>query len=189
MSAQLRELEERVHRLERSLLAVYAVAVAVLLIAGVAVPFFTETRTIDGEEETTVGSVVGTVFGLPAVDAEGSDMVLLVLTVVGFAGLLLVTAALVLVWLPAIARGRVGPRMQTALRVLVTLGVIGSIVPCVVTLMSLSGRGNSAPGWGGVLLLAGMLLLIPAALMPADYRRHPTSLSPDGVIHGPGNHS
>lgn len=150
-------LAQRVERLERMFVTAYAVLAGLLLAAGVIVPYGSESPT-EGEERSW--SVLTSIFTPYMPDSESDDTTFAVLTVIGFVGLLIVTVLTVaVVLIPAAARA-LNNRSRRAGRVVVGLGIAGSLVPCIWATGAIS-EVRAEPGWGGLLLLIGMLAVLP----------------------------
>jgi len=157
-----RELGQRLARLERILVSVYALVLAALLIAGLSVPFFTSRDTRGDSHVDTPVSVLRVIFKsgtAPSTDSSG-DAVLSVLFTIGFIGLLAVVV-LLLVLLAVAAAKALTVWGRRAGWILVMLGIIGALVLLTFTLMAAGNHEPDTPGWGAVVLLLGVLGVIP----------------------------
>ena len=159
---ELTALQQRVGRLERLLENAYAAVVTVILMVGLIVPFFTEHDTTGDSFEDTPWSIARMVFAPPSPnDGSAGDAPVVVAIIIGFIGLAIVAIAVIaMAW--SLANRDASTWRQLAFgRVLLTLGIIGSLVPVIFSAMAASGESNDSPGWGGVVLLIGMLGAIP----------------------------
>lgn len=150
LTTQVRALERRVEAAEGALLRLWCLAVAAVLVAGVALPYVTEER--DGE--TTAWSVLSTPFAALAETPSGSEPGTEdVLFLVGFVGLLVVVAVM-LVALALVSRRGGGRALLTLMWTLLVLAAVGTLV--VLLLGSTATDSNAvAGGPGGWVLLAG----------------------------------
>lgn len=165
LTTQVRALERRVEKAERALLRLWCLAVAAVLVAGVALPYVTEER--DGE--TTAWSVLSTPFAALAETPSGSEPGTEdVLFLVGFVGLLVVVAVM-LVALALVSRRSGGGRaLLTLMWTLLVLAAVGTLV--VLLLGSTATDSNAvAGGPGGWVLLAGCAVF--ASLLTEGGRR------------------
>jgi hypothetical protein len=156
-------IELRIRRVERLLVAAYVIVVAVLLIAGFFTPAFISRPGTDEESQGSLAAAVGGFFsGAPSSGEAG----LVFLLSSGFLGLAAITWLIVLVVLPAALQGALRGRLLTFARIPVGLGLVGSVVPLLFGLMAI-GAEDSEFGWGGPILIVGMLasllLVLPAA--------------------------
>lgn len=155
--SELAQLGARVGRLEKLLVGGYALIVGMVLLMGLWWPFLTEDS---GRSDEKVHTVMSFVFAAP-LDQSTSDMMpLAIATVIGFVGLLLVVSLLLFVILPSAARRSMTDRLRRIARALSILGIVGSAVVIAFSLIALS-ADDSSFGWGGVVLLVGMLLTFP----------------------------
>jgi hypothetical protein len=153
-------LRVRVRELERLVVSGFCLLVAGAVVTGLLLPFSIETGE-DGDRVSTL-TLPFRVLADPGEELDGEEIAL----VVGFLGLLLACALLLLVVLPVIARGALTSGYRRFASVVVALAVVGSGV---VVLMSFAftddGRVRAGPG-GFVLLLgtAASFLLLTARM-------------------------
>lgn len=155
--SELADLRARVGRLERVLVGGYALIVGTLLFLGVWWPFLTEDS---GGSDETRHTVMSFVFTAPLEQATGDALALGIATLIGFIGLLLVILLVILGVLPSAARRSMTDLVRRMAKVLSVLGTIGAGVVIIFGLISLR-ADDSSFGWGGVILLVGMLLTFP----------------------------
>lgn len=147
-------LETRVHRLERLLVGGYAAIVAALLALGLLVPFATDRVGEDDEYALSVISFLGSIGEVrEPIDFAG------ILLLTGFIGLLIV-ALLLIGTVIAAGRGLLSDRWRRISRILAALGIIGAVVVVIFSFMAGSNRFGDF-GFGGLVLLAGMLGVLP----------------------------
>ncbi|GAA1821625.1 hypothetical protein GCM10009713_34170 [Brevibacterium celere] len=157
-SAEVFELRLRVERIERIIVTGHCLITAVLLILGTFVPMYRDGQINGPDLSWSVATTVAYGMSLPFSSASpveepsGVEVVLLV----GFIGLGIIIALILLVVLPTAVTGQSSARLLTFSRIVVVLGVIGAVVPLLLTGLALNADGDEG-GWGGVLLFAGML--------------------------------
>jgi MFS family permease len=151
---RLARAERRVDSLERMLVSGYCVAVGAVLVAGLLLPFLQA----DADDEDSVSySVLTAIVSIREDSGDAPPGAFGVAFAVGFIGLILVVLALLLLTLPAAARGDLADRRRTLSKVLVTLGAIGSGVVVLLSLAGLQEDVDQSPGPGGWVLLLGVL--------------------------------
>lgn len=153
----------------------YCLLVGAALVVGSFVPMFTST-TVDSDDEE-VWSVARSAFIWMSPRPEGDDSTADtpgVLFGIGFLGLFLVTMLLLLIALPAAPAGTLTGRKLTVSRVLVGLGIAGSLVPGILTLSAIDGE-NAEPGWGSLTLIVGMLATLPVVVPARPFVSRRTS--------------
>ncbi len=139
------------------LVAGYALLVGTILFLALWMPFLTEDV---GRSDERNNSVMSFVFAAPLEQATSDMLPLAIAMVSGFAGLLLVVLLLLFVVLPSAARRSMTDRTRRMAKVLSIVGTVGSAVVIMIGLFALR-ADDSSFGWGGVVLLAGMLLTFP----------------------------
>lgn len=163
LTAEVNRLHYRVLRLERALISLCCLGAAALLVLGTFLPMFTETTAEDADEPFSVATIAGAGLSnsgaevLLGEDSGSSDSpALLIAFLVGFIGLAIIVAMLVLVVLPIVAAGLMTGGRRRFSRIVAVLGLVGSLVPVLLSLIAV-GPDESDAGWGGAVLLAGMI--------------------------------
>lgn len=159
------DLRDRIARLERLLVTAYTLVVAALLLVGFFSPFMVNDAGRSDEESISLPSVIGLFFGTDS--ASNSDEAPRdALIVTGFIGLAVVVWLILLLALPAAAIGSLRGKLLLSARILVGLGLLGSLVPVCFSIAAISREGSTFGG-GGIILLGGMIaaliLTLPAA--------------------------
>ncbi len=184
LAALTEALRERVQRLERIIMTAYCLLVGAVLVVGSFVPMFNST-TVDSDDEEG-WSVARTAFIWMSPRSEGDESTTDtpgVLFGIGFLGLFLVTVLLLLVALPAAPSGTLTGRKLTVSRVLVGLGIAGSLVPGILTVTAIDGE-NAEPGWGSLILIVGMLATLPVVVPARPFVSRPTSSATRERVEG-----
>lgn len=163
LSAEVAVLHYRVLRLERALISLCCLGAAAMLVLGTFLPMFTESGIDEPDEPVSVATIAGAGLANPGAavllgeDSGSSDsQALLIAFLVGFIGLAIIVAMLVLVVLPIVAAGLMTGGRRRFSRIVSVLGVVGSLVPVLLSLMAV-GSEDSDAGWGEAVLLAGMI--------------------------------
>ncbi|WP_453984332.1 hypothetical protein [Brevibacterium casei] len=155
--AEVADLRRRIHRLERIMVAIFCLITAAVLVAGAVLPMYTDRDVDTGDQAWSVVSIAGSALSIlvgaerPDTDSPGVQAAF----IAGFLGLTLIIVLLLLVVFPWAVIGRVGRKQVRFARIVVWLGLIGSVVPVLLSLVA-SGSTDSEAGWGGVVLFAGM---------------------------------
>ncbi|WP_144589407.1 hypothetical protein [Brevibacterium casei] len=156
--AEVVDLRRRIHRLERIMVAIFCLVTATVLVAGAVLPMYTDRGVDTGDQAWSVVSIAGSAFSIlvgaerPDTDSPGVQA----LFIAGFLGLCLIIVLLLLVVFPWAVIGRVSRKQVRFARIVVWLGLLGSIVPLLLSLVA-SGSTDSDAGWGGAVLFAGMV--------------------------------
>lgn len=163
LAAEVAVLHYRVLRLERALISLCCLGAAALLVLRTFLPMFTEAGIDEPDESVSVATIVDAGLANPGAaallgeDSESSDsQALLIAFLVGFIGLAILVAILVLFVLPVVAAGQMAGGRRRFSRIVAVLGVVGSLAPVLLSLMAV-GSEDSDAGWGGAVLLAGMI--------------------------------
>lgn len=163
LSAEVAVLHYRVLRLERTLISLCCLGATALLVLGTFLPMFTESGIDEADEPVSVAAIVDAGLANPGAaalfgeDSASSDsQALLIAFLVGFIGLAILVAILVLVVLPVVAAGQMAGGRRRFSRIVAVLGLVGSLVPVLLSLMAV-GSDDSDAGWGGAVLCAGMI--------------------------------
>ena len=172
LTAEVYRLHYRVLRLERALVPLCCLGAAALLVLGTFLPMFTETTAEDADEPFSVATIAGAGLSnsgaevLLGEDSGSSDsQALLIAFLVGFVGLAIIVAMLVLVVLPIVAAGLMTGGRRRFSRIVAVLGLVGSLVPVLLSLIAV-GPDESDAGWGGAVLLAGMIASLVLVFAP-----------------------
>ncbi|MFJ3956018.1 hypothetical protein [Arthrobacter sp. NPDC090010] len=149
-------------RLWRLATGAYALFVAVLVLAGLGTSFFTIRDTRGDSHVDTPVSVLVVIFrrGIAPSAEAGDDPTTSALFMTGFIGLLVVALLVVIVLVFAACRALTTP-MRRISWLLMTLGVIGALVLLGFTLRAAGAHQSDSPGWGGFILLLGMIGISP----------------------------
>ncbi len=156
-AGRMRALARRIEVLEQLVMRAVCLAVAGLLIAGCLVPFGYGT---EAGEPVAPSVLTMPVHMLAAAGEPGGDtdeLTFVVTATIGFAGLLLVVLA-ILGTLLVFARRDGGDGTLKLARILRALALIGTAAVLIFTLMYVGDReAVDGPGWGGVVLLVGVV--------------------------------
>ncbi len=139
------------------MVAIFCLFTAAVLVAGAVLPMYTDRDGDTADQAWSVVSIAGSALSIlvgaerPDTDSPGVQA----LFIAGFLGLNLIIVLLLVVVFPWAVIGRVSRNQVRFARIIVWLGLVGSVVPVLLSLVA-SGSTDSEAGWGGAVLFVGM---------------------------------